>query len=71
IVQDEIKDKGYVAKQIKNVIREVGLLNVVQIVIDNAPVYKAAGLLIEAKFSFVYWTPCVVHTLNLALKDIC
>ncbi|XLS89484.1 hypothetical protein HN51_065492, partial [Arachis hypogaea] len=41
------------------------------IVTDNAPVCKAAGLLIEAEFPSVFWTPCVVHTLNLALKDIC
>ncbi|XP_057758219.1 uncharacterized protein LOC130978140 [Arachis stenosperma] len=68
---EEIKDKDYVAKQIRDVIREVGLSNVVQIGTDNAPVCKAAGLLIEAKFSSVFWTPCVVHTLNLALKDIC
>ncbi|XLU21034.1 hypothetical protein S245_057100, partial [Arachis hypogaea] len=68
---DEIRDKDYVAKQIRDVIREVGLSNVVQIVTDNAPVCKAAGLLIEAEFPSVFWTPCVVHTLNLALKDIC
>ncbi|XP_025625523.1 uncharacterized protein [Arachis hypogaea] len=67
---DEIKDKDYVAKQIRDVIREVGLSNVVQIVTDNASICKAAGLLIETRFPFVYWTPCIVHTLNLALKDI-
>ncbi|XLT10058.1 hypothetical protein HN51_055851 [Arachis hypogaea] len=33
---DEIKDKDFVAKQIRNVIREVGLSNVVQIVTYNA-----------------------------------
>ncbi|XLU52303.1 hypothetical protein S245_046951, partial [Arachis hypogaea] len=66
-----IKDKDYVAKQIRDVIREVGLSNVVQIVTNNAPVCKAASLLIEAEFPSVFWTPCVVHTLNLALKDIC
>ncbi|XLQ99593.1 hypothetical protein S83_065792 [Arachis hypogaea] len=51
---DEIKDKDYVAKQIRDVIREVGLSNVVQIVTDNAPVCKAAGLLIEAEFPSVF-----------------
>ncbi|QHO49393.1 uncharacterized protein DS421_1g13560 [Arachis hypogaea] len=51
---DEIKDKDYVAKQIRDVIREVGLSNVVQIVTDNAPVCKAASLLIEAEFSSVF-----------------
>ncbi|XP_057432298.1 uncharacterized protein LOC130725055 [Lotus japonicus] len=31
----------------------------------------AAGLIIESEFPSIYWTPCVVHTLNLALKNIC
>ncbi|XLR37763.1 hypothetical protein S83_022423, partial [Arachis hypogaea] len=58
---DEIKDKDYVAKQIRDVIKEVGLSNVVQIVTDNAPLnfHLFIGLLV------------FVHTLNLALKDIC
>ncbi|XP_028061236.1 uncharacterized protein LOC114264737, partial [Camellia sinensis] len=30
-----------------------------------------AGLLIESKYPNIFWTPCVVHTLNLALKNIC
>ena len=25
----------------------------------------------EEKFWHIFWTPCVVHTLNLALKNIC
>nr|GFA81777.1 hAT dimerization domain, ribonuclease H-like domain protein [Tanacetum cinerariifolium] len=32
---------------------------------------KAAGQLIESQFPHIYWTPCVVHTLNLAVKNIC
>ena len=28
-------------------------------------------MLIEAEFPSIYWIPCVVHTLNLALKNIC
>ena len=49
---------------------EVGSNNVVQIITDNAAVCEAAGMLIELEFSSIYWTPCVVHTLNLALKNI-
>ncbi|KAH7575229.1 hypothetical protein JRO89_XS02G0066300 [Xanthoceras sorbifolium] len=44
--------------------------NVVQVIADNAAACKAAGLLVEAKFQHIFWTPCVVHTLNLALKNI-
>ncbi|KAJ1377248.1 Ribonuclease H-like superfamily [Sesbania bispinosa] len=68
---DEIKDRDFIAKQMRDIIMEVGPSNVVQIVTDNAPVCRAAGLIIEADFPSIYWTPCVVHTLNLALKNIC
>ncbi|XP_027922790.1 uncharacterized protein LOC114180686 [Vigna unguiculata] len=67
----EIKDKDFIAKHMRDVIMEVGSKNVVQIITDNAVVCKAAGMLIEAEFPSIYWTPCVVHTLNLALKNIC
>lgn len=36
-----------------------------------ARVCKSAGLLVEGQFKHIFWTPCVVHTLNLALKNIC
>lgn len=28
-------------------------------------------MIIESQFPHIFWTPCVVHTLNLALKNIC
>ncbi|XP_045788744.1 uncharacterized protein LOC123883850 [Trifolium pratense] len=67
----EVKDREFIAQKIKDVVMEVGPSNVVQIVTDNAAVCKSAGLIIEAEFPNIFWTPCVVHTLNLALKDIC
>jgi len=67
----EIKDKDFIAKHMRDVIIEVGPKNVVQIITDIAVVCKAGGMLIEAKFPSIYWTLCVVHTLNLALKNIC
>ncbi|KAL5725279.1 hypothetical protein ACHQM5_008439 [Ranunculus cassubicifolius] len=69
--QGEFKDKHYITHLIEEVILEVGPMNVVQVITDNAPVCKSAGLLIEARFPNVFWTPCVVHTLNLALRNIC
>ncbi|GFY87883.1 hypothetical protein Acr_05g0015220 [Actinidia rufa] len=53
------------------VVIEVGPKNVVQIITDNAPNCKAAGQIIETQYPNIFWTPCVVHTLNLALKNIC
>ncbi|XP_026377860.1 uncharacterized protein LOC113272191 [Papaver somniferum] len=69
--QGEYKDKVFIANLLKETINEVGADNVVQVITDNAPVCKSAGLLIETHFPHIFWTPCVVHTLNLALKNIC
>jgi len=55
----------------RDAIMEVGPNNVVQIIINNAIVWKVVGILIELEFPSNYWTPCVVHTLNLALNNIC
>ena len=53
------------------VICEVGYQHVVQIITDNAFVMKAARSIIEAEYPHIFWSPCVVHTLNLALRNIC
>ncbi|XP_061353542.1 uncharacterized protein LOC133298288 [Gastrolobium bilobum] len=56
---------------LKEVIQDVGEANVVQVITDNASNYKGAGQLIEQEFPIITWTPCLVHTLNLAVKNIC
>ncbi|KAK8516369.1 hypothetical protein V6N12_068976 [Hibiscus sabdariffa] len=67
----EVKDKFSIANLMKEVIDEVGHQNVMQIITDNAANCKGAGEIIESMYPYIYWTPCVVHTLNLALKNIC
>ncbi|GFS32012.1 hypothetical protein Acr_00g0020400 [Actinidia rufa] len=67
----ETKDKHFIASLMKEVVIEVGPKNVVQIITDNAPNCKAAGQISETQYPNIFWTPCVVHTLNLALKNIC
>ncbi|XP_026398694.1 uncharacterized protein LOC113294514 [Papaver somniferum] len=69
--QGSVKDKEYISKLIIETITEVGHQNIVQVITDNAPVCKSAGLLVECQFKHIFWIPCVVHTLNLALKNIC
>ena len=69
--EGDYKDKFFIANLIKDTIMEVGCQNVVQVITDNAPLCRAACLLVEAQFPHIFWTPCVVHTLNLALKNIC
>lgn len=43
----------------------------VQIITDNTANCKGASLIIESEYDNIFWTPCVMHTLNLALKSIC
>ncbi|GAV72516.1 DUF659 domain-containing protein [Cephalotus follicularis] len=69
--EGEYKDKWINSDLISKSILEVGPHNVVQVVTNNALVCKVAGLLIETQYPHIFWTPCVVHTLNLALKIIC
>ncbi|XP_038698018.1 uncharacterized protein LOC119995576 [Tripterygium wilfordii] len=67
----EIKDKYFIFGLMKEVIEEVGPQNVVQVITDNAKNYAGAGLLIEGLYPNIVWTPCVVHTLNPALQNLC
>ena len=69
--EGETKDKHFIADLLINTIQEIGPQKVVQVITDNAAACKAAGHNVEAKFWLIFWTPCVVHTLNLALKNIC
>ena len=67
----EYKDKHFISDLFLKVIGEVGHQHVVQIITDNASVMKAAGSIVEAKYPHIFWSPCVVHTLNLALRNTC
>eukprot|EP01018_Ginkgo_biloba_P035707 Gb_35892 [translate_table: standard] len=66
----ELKDATFIANIIIDAIESVGPSNVVQVITDNARVCKAVGLLVEARYENIFWTPCVVHSLNLMLKKI-
>ncbi|XP_062217774.1 uncharacterized protein LOC133917997 [Phragmites australis] len=67
----DVKNKEYIVEKLITVIEEVGAKNVVQVITDNASNCEAAGLIVEQRCNNIFWTPCVVHTLNLALKNIC
>ena len=67
----EFKEKHYIAGLLKDAIKEIRHAKVVQVIIDNASVMKFTRALIEWEYPKIFWTHCVVHTLNLALKNIC
>lgn len=65
------KDAAFVAEVFIQAIKEVGPENVVQVITDNGANFKAAGSIVESKYPHIFWTPCVVHCVNLAFKSIC
>lgn len=52
-------------------INVVGEKNVVQIVKDNGANFKKAGKLLEKKIGSIFWVPCVAHSVDLIIEDIC
>jgi hypothetical protein len=66
----ETKDAAYIAGQLIDCIREVGADSIIQVVTDSATVCKVAGRLVEQEFSWITWTPCTPHSLDLLLEDV-
>ena len=60
---DKIKDNKYIYGLLKEVIKEVGETNVVQIVTDNGLVFVKAGKLLMKKYN-LYWTSCTTHCID-------
>ena len=67
----EYKNKHFIVELLKDAIKKIEYKKVIQVITDNANVMKVAGTLIKGEYSKIFWTTCVVHTLNLALKNIC
>jgi hypothetical protein len=51
-------------------IQEIGLYNVIQLINNNATNGKAEGAIIEDMYPNIFWSRCLVHTLNLLMHDI-
>ena len=66
---DNIKDNKYIYGLLKDVIKEIGEANVVQIVIDNRSTFVKAEKLLMKKYN-LYWTPCAAHCIDLMFEDI-
>ena len=68
----EVKDAQFIVDVIiKSIEQEqVGPNKVVQVITNNAPVCKAAGLIIEGRYDHIFWKPCIVQNLNLILEEI-
>ena len=66
---DNIKDNKYIYGLLKDVIKDVGESNVVQIVTDNESAFVKAGKLLMKKYN-LYWTSCTAHCFDLMFEDI-
>lgn len=68
--EGQMKDSQFNANILIEEIELVGPENVVQVITDNATVHRAISLSIEGKYKHIFWTPCVVHSLNLMLSKM-
>jgi len=64
-----IKNAGYLAAMLEKFIEQASPHNVVQVMADNAPANPVAWNLVSLKYPHIFYQGCVVHTLNLLLKD--
>ncbi|KAH7277076.1 hypothetical protein KP509_39G033300 [Ceratopteris richardii] len=60
----------FIFEHIKTAILEIGVENVVQVIIDNASNCKRMGKMVEKEFPSIVWTPCASHCLDLLFEDI-
>ncbi|CAH1436343.1 unnamed protein product [Lactuca virosa] len=51
-------------------VKEVGAVNVIQIITDNVSAYVKVGKLLESKRPHLFWTPCKTHCVDHILEDI-
>lgn len=66
----ELKDAHFIADILIKSIEQIGPNKVVQVITDNAPFCKVAGIIVESRYDHIFWTPCIVHNLNLILEEI-
>ena len=64
------KDAQFIANILIEAIEFVGAENFVQVITDNATMCRAVGLIVEGNYQHIFWTPCVVHSLNLMLSKM-
>ena len=55
---DRVKYAHFLFQLLDEVVEEVGVINVVQIITDNASNYVLAGKMLEEKHKTILWTPC-------------
>jgi hypothetical protein len=67
---DHYKTSINIANALLKTIQEIGPYNVIQVITDNAANCKAVGAIIEDMYPNIFWSGCLVHTMNLLMHDI-
>uniref|UniRef100_A0A2N9EIB1 BED-type domain-containing protein n=1 Tax=Fagus sylvatica TaxID=28930 RepID=A0A2N9EIB1_FAGSY len=67
--RDTQEDASNLFKLLDKVVEEIGEDNVVQVITENTPSYKAAGKMLEEKRRKLFWTPCATYCFDRMLED--
>ncbi|KAK1563622.1 hypothetical protein Q3G72_030200 [Acer saccharum] len=67
---DAIKDTTLLLNLLYLMVEEIGEDLVVQVVTDNATNYKKTSEMLMQKRTWLWWTPCVAHCIDLMLEKI-
>eukprot|EP00253_Pinus_taeda_P006026 PITA_06026 len=67
---DKFKTGINIAEPLLETIECIGPYNAIQVITDNAPNCKVAGAIIKDKYPNIFWSGCLVHTMNLLMHDI-
>ncbi|XP_059435153.1 uncharacterized protein LOC132168095 [Corylus avellana] len=66
---DVVEDASNLFKLLDKVVEEIGEENVVQVITEDTPSYKAAGKMLEEKRRKLFWTPCATYCIDRMLQD--
>lgn len=66
---DIVEDASDLFKLLDRFVEEVGEENVVQVVTQNTPSYRAAGKMLEERRRHLFWTPCIAYSIDQLLED--
>jgi len=67
---DRVKDANFLFELLDEVLMEVGVVNVVQVITNNASNYVLAGKMLGEKHKTIFQTPCAAHSIDLMFEDI-
>ncbi|KAG8373213.1 hypothetical protein BUALT_Bualt11G0000200 [Buddleja alternifolia] len=68
-ITNVVGDATYLYKLLDKVVEEMGEENVVQVITQNTPSYRAAGKMLEERRKKLFWTPCAANCIDQMLEE--